>query len=189
MALFQAHPKGTSCGAQPEGLGLFLRPVALSLAHVAGLHHAHSALLDAKTVPAGRIGLVLTGPKRSMHNSERIQALFNQSIQTKVDSLAQLSPEIGSAADLIISRILNGNKILSCGSGGTTAMAQHFSAEMLNRFERERPALPAIARPGEGGRGRQDAAPHRGRGAHGQSARPRWSCRCRRRPRSAGESG
>jgi D-sedoheptulose 7-phosphate isomerase len=80
-----------------------------------------------------------------MHNSERIQALFNQSIQTKVDSLAQLTPAIGTAADLIVSRILEGNKILSCGSGGASAMAQLFSAEMLNRFERERPGLPAIA--------------------------------------------
>jgi D-sedoheptulose 7-phosphate isomerase len=80
-----------------------------------------------------------------MHNSERIQVLFNQSIQTKVDTLAQLTPAIGSAADLIVSRILDGNKILSCGSGGASAMAQHFSAEMLNRFERERPGLPAVA--------------------------------------------
>ncbi|MCG7931209.1 MAG: hypothetical protein N0E44_14285 [Candidatus Thiodiazotropha lotti] len=48
----------------PEGLGLFLRPAALSFAHVAKLHHAHSALLDTKTDPAGHIGLVLTGPKR-----------------------------------------------------------------------------------------------------------------------------
>ncbi|MCU7853960.1 MAG: hypothetical protein KZQ80_17310 [Candidatus Thiodiazotropha sp. (ex Monitilora ramsayi)] len=47
---------------QPEGLGLFLHPAALSFAHVAGLHHAHSALLGTKTAPAGRIGLVLTGP-------------------------------------------------------------------------------------------------------------------------------
>jgi D-sedoheptulose 7-phosphate isomerase len=80
-----------------------------------------------------------------MQNSERIQALFNQSIQTKVDTLAQLAPAIASAADLIVSGILNGNKIFSCGSGGAAAEAQHFSAEMLNRFERERPGLPAIA--------------------------------------------
>jgi len=62
VALFQAHPKGTSFGAQPEGLGLFFRPAALSFAHVAWLHHAHSALLDKKTAPAGPIGFVLTGP-------------------------------------------------------------------------------------------------------------------------------
>jgi len=54
VALFQA---------QPRGLGLFFRPAALSFAHVAWLHHAHSALLDKKTAPAGPIELVLTGPK------------------------------------------------------------------------------------------------------------------------------
>jgi hypothetical protein len=53
VALFQA---------QPEGLGLFFRPAALSFAHVALLHIAHSALLDEKTAPAEPIGLVLTGP-------------------------------------------------------------------------------------------------------------------------------
>ncbi|PVV09846.1 MAG: hypothetical protein B6D77_09260 [gamma proteobacterium symbiont of Ctena orbiculata] len=57
VALFQA---------QPEGLGLFLRPAALSFANVAQLHHAHAALLDTKTAPAGRIGLVLTGPKTTV---------------------------------------------------------------------------------------------------------------------------
>ncbi|MCG7875477.1 MAG: hypothetical protein JAY75_08655 [Candidatus Thiodiazotropha taylori] len=56
VALFQVHPKGTSFGAQPEGLGLFFRPAALSFAHVEKLHIAHSALLDEKIVPAGSIG-------------------------------------------------------------------------------------------------------------------------------------
>ncbi|PUB89215.1 MAG: hypothetical protein DBP00_03100 [gamma proteobacterium symbiont of Ctena orbiculata] len=58
VALFQAHPKGTSFGAQSEGLELFFRPAALSFAHAAYLHRAHSALLDEKIVPAGPIGLV-----------------------------------------------------------------------------------------------------------------------------------
>ncbi|MCU7811672.1 MAG: phosphoheptose isomerase [Candidatus Thiodiazotropha sp. (ex Notomyrtea botanica)] len=80
-----------------------------------------------------------------MQNNERIKALFNQSIQTKVESLPLLSQPISDAADLIVSRLLNGNKILSCGNGGSAGDAQHFSSEMLNRFERERPGLPAIA--------------------------------------------
>jgi D-sedoheptulose 7-phosphate isomerase len=41
--------------------------------------------------------------------------------------------------------ILSGNKILSCGNGGSAGDAQHFSSEMLNRFEMERPGLPAMA--------------------------------------------
>jgi D-sedoheptulose 7-phosphate isomerase len=40
---------------------------------------------------------------------------------------------------------MNEGKILACGNGGSAADAQHFSAELLNRFEMERPALPAIA--------------------------------------------
>ncbi|MEW7995752.1 MAG: hypothetical protein AB2825_15070, partial [Candidatus Thiodiazotropha endolucinida] len=60
-APIEAHPKGTSFGAQPEGLGLFFHPAALSFAHLAWLNLAHSALLGKKTAPAESIGLVLTG--------------------------------------------------------------------------------------------------------------------------------
>ncbi|MEJ2691470.1 MAG: phosphoheptose isomerase [Candidatus Thiodiazotropha sp.] len=80
-----------------------------------------------------------------MENQTRIQALFNQSIQTKIEALPLLSQPISDAADLIVSRLLEGNKVLSCGNGGSAGDAQHFSSEMLNRFERERPGLPAIA--------------------------------------------
>jgi D-sedoheptulose 7-phosphate isomerase len=41
--------------------------------------------------------------------------------------------------------LLNNGKILSCGNGGSAGDAQHFSAELLNRFEKERPGLPAVA--------------------------------------------
>ncbi|WP_369163188.1 hypothetical protein [Candidatus Thiodiazotropha sp. LNASS1] len=51
--------------AQPEGLGLFFHPAALSFAHLARLNLAHSALLGKKTAPAESIGLVLTGPNRT----------------------------------------------------------------------------------------------------------------------------
>jgi len=56
-----------------------------------------------------------------------------------------LAPAIAQAAELISSYILKGNKILICGNGGSAADAQHFSSELLNRFEIERPGLPAIA--------------------------------------------
>lgn len=80
-----------------------------------------------------------------MQSNERIQALFNQSIQTKIAALPLLTQPISDAADLIVQRLLEGNKILSCGNGGSAGDAQHFSSEMLNRYERERPGLPAIA--------------------------------------------
>jgi len=80
-----------------------------------------------------------------MLSYERIQSLFNQSIQTKIEALPLLMQPISDAAELIVNRLLEGNKILSCGNGGSAGDAQHFSSEMLNRYERERPGLPAIA--------------------------------------------
>ncbi|MES9851907.1 MAG: phosphoheptose isomerase [Candidatus Thiodiazotropha sp. LLP2] len=80
-----------------------------------------------------------------MQDQERIQTLFNQSIQTKIEALPLLTQPISDAAGLIFERLLEGNKILSCGNGGSAGDAQHFSSEMLNRYERERPGLPAIA--------------------------------------------
>ena len=80
-----------------------------------------------------------------MQLSERIKLLFNDSIQTKIEALPLLTQPIGSAAELIVSRLLEGGKVLCCGNGGSAGDAQHFSSEMINRFERERPGLPAIA--------------------------------------------
>ena len=80
-----------------------------------------------------------------MQLTERITLLFNDSIQTKIEALPLLVQPIGEAAELIVSRLLDGGKLLSCGNGGSAGDAQHFSSEMINRFERERPGLPAIA--------------------------------------------
>ena len=76
---------------------------------------------------------------------ERIQQLFNDSIQTKMAAANQLPDIISKAAQHMIDALLNGKKILACGNGGSAADAQHFAAEMINRYERERPELPAIA--------------------------------------------
>jgi len=80
-----------------------------------------------------------------MSLQERIYQHFTDSIQTKHDSLDQLPPLIEAAAQSIVQSLLNNGKVLSCGNGGSAGDAQHFSSEMLNRFERERPSLPAIA--------------------------------------------
>ncbi len=80
-----------------------------------------------------------------MQLTERITMLFNHSIQTKIEALPLLTQPIEDAAELIVSRLLDGGKLLSCGNGGSAGDAQHFSSEMINRFERERPGLPAIA--------------------------------------------
>lgn len=76
---------------------------------------------------------------------ERITQHFNDSIATKQRALEQLGAPIARAASVCIEALLGEGKILSCGNGGSAGDAQHFSSEMLNRFERERPGLPAFA--------------------------------------------
>lgn len=80
-----------------------------------------------------------------MHFQERIQQHFQHSIETKVNSQSVLPPAIERASQLMVNALLSGGKILTCGNGGSAGDAQHFSSELLNRFERERPSLPAIA--------------------------------------------
>ncbi|MBZ0070403.1 MAG: phosphoheptose isomerase [Gammaproteobacteria bacterium] len=75
----------------------------------------------------------------------RITQHFNDSIQTKQQALDAVAPGIAHAAEGMARALLNERKILACGNGGSAADAQHFSSEMLNRFEMERPGLPAIA--------------------------------------------
>ena len=76
---------------------------------------------------------------------QRVIEKFKESIQLKIQICEQLAPKIVEAADIIVDGLLDEKKILSCGNGGSAADAQHFSAEMLNRFEMERPGLPALA--------------------------------------------
>jgi len=80
-----------------------------------------------------------------MNAVERIRTNFEASIQLKQQCMEQLAPAIARAAESIADGFLQGRKVLSCGNGGSAADSQHFSSEMLNRFEMERPALPAIA--------------------------------------------
>lgn len=76
---------------------------------------------------------------------QRIKDNFNESIKLKSDSVDTLAPLIAKAASTMADCLLQEHKILSCGNGGSAADSQHFSSEMLNRFEMERPGLPAIA--------------------------------------------
>ncbi|HDZ56595.1 MAG TPA: phosphoheptose isomerase [Pseudomonas xinjiangensis] len=80
-----------------------------------------------------------------MDMQHRIKQLFTDSIETKTRAMEVLGPSIEQASQLMVNSLLNEGKLLSCGNGGSAGDAQHFSSELLNRFERERPSLPAIA--------------------------------------------
>lgn len=84
-------------------------------------------------------------PKNIMNFQERIHGQFSLNAETTQESLLRLSDRIESAAVRLANCLLNDGKILSCGNGGSAAEAQHLSSELLNRFERDRPGLPAIA--------------------------------------------
>jgi len=75
----------------------------------------------------------------------RIAQQFNDSIRTKQQALDAVAPAVAHAAELMTRALLAEHKILACGNGGSAADAQHFSSELLNRFEMERPGLPALA--------------------------------------------
>lgn len=75
----------------------------------------------------------------------RVCGHFTESIATQVMAAEQIAESIAAAGQMMSDVILNDGKIMSCGNGGSAADAQHFSSELLNRFEMERPGLPAIA--------------------------------------------
>lgn len=75
----------------------------------------------------------------------RIRDHFNGSIEVKLATLELLPELIVQAGKLMTDCLQQGGKILACGNGGSAGDAQHFSAELLNRFERERPALAALS--------------------------------------------
>ncbi len=80
-----------------------------------------------------------------MSLQNRIINHFTESIQIKQAAMASLPDLITFGSQQMVEALVNDKKILCCGNGGSAADAQHFSSEMLNRYERERPALPAIA--------------------------------------------
>ena len=81
----------------------------------------------------------------SSNQTARVKQHFEDSIRVKQASQEQLAPVIVQAARTISLALAQGGKVLSCGNGGSAGDAQHFSSEMLNRFEMERPGLAAVA--------------------------------------------
>ncbi len=75
----------------------------------------------------------------------RISGHFTDSTQVKLKAMEVLATPLSEAAGLMAACLKNEGKILACGNGGSAGDAQHFSAELLNRFEMERPPLAAVA--------------------------------------------
>ena len=80
-----------------------------------------------------------------MDSITRIRQHFADSARLKQDAVDALAPAVARAAALLTECLLADGKILACGNGGSAADAQHFAAEMVGRFERERPELPAVS--------------------------------------------
>lgn len=76
---------------------------------------------------------------------QRILDQFNESAELKIQAASLLAQPIAEAVDLMFGALSNGNRILACGNGGSAADCQHFAAELVGRFERERLPLPAMA--------------------------------------------
>jgi D-sedoheptulose 7-phosphate isomerase len=78
-------------------------------------------------------------------NKQRIIGHFNESAELKIQAATALAHPISESIDLMFMALSNGNRILACGNGGSAAHAQHFSAGLVGRFERERLPLPALS--------------------------------------------
>jgi len=80
-----------------------------------------------------------------MNLSTHIRSHFDEAIELKRRMADTLAPEIARAGEALAHALKSGHKVLSCGNGGSAADSQHFAAEMVGRFERERPGMPAIS--------------------------------------------
>lgn len=80
-----------------------------------------------------------------MSLAQRIYSQFAESVATKEKALGAMAAPIEAAIRAMAACLAAGGKVMACGNGGSAADAQHFAAELLNRFEKERPPLAAIA--------------------------------------------
>jgi len=80
-----------------------------------------------------------------MNLDQRIQDQFADSVATKQKAAQAMAAPIAAAIQAMVASLRTGGKVMACGNGGSAADSQHFAAELLNRFERERAPLAAIA--------------------------------------------
>ena len=80
-----------------------------------------------------------------MNLIDRISQQFTDSAQTKLQAVDLLAAPIAEAVETMVHSLMSNGKIMACGNGGSAADSQHFASELLNRFEKERPGLAAVA--------------------------------------------
>jgi D-sedoheptulose 7-phosphate isomerase len=76
---------------------------------------------------------------------ERVAAHFAESVRLKQQAAEVLGAPIAKAGRILAESLKSGGKVMACGNGGSAADAQHFAAELVNRFESERPPLAGVA--------------------------------------------
>lgn len=91
--------------------------------------------------PAGQVAVLSS----VVMLEQRIQQQFFDSADLKYAAADVLTKPIADAVHALVGCITSGGKVLACGNGGSAADAQHFAAEFVGRFERERPGLAAVA--------------------------------------------
>lgn len=75
---------------------------------------------------------------------QRVITLFHESIEAKMHTGESLAPHIVSASKVMANALIHGRKIMTCGNGISAAQASILTACLINRFEQERPSLPAL---------------------------------------------
>ena len=80
-----------------------------------------------------------------MDHTAHVRRHFQDAIELKTRMSETLAPAIARAGEALAAALARGHKVLACGNGGSAAGCQHFAAELVGRFERERPGLPAVA--------------------------------------------
>ncbi|HEY2629120.1 MAG TPA: phosphoheptose isomerase [Usitatibacter sp.] len=80
-----------------------------------------------------------------MSQAENLKKHFEEGIELRRKMAETMPAEIAKAGEALAGALKAGRKVLSCGNGGSAADSQHFAAELVGRFERERPGLPGIA--------------------------------------------
>ena len=80
-----------------------------------------------------------------MDHVEHLKQHFMEGVELRTRMAETMPKEIARAGEALAQALKSGRKVLSCGNGGSAADSQHFAAEMVGRFERERPGLPGIA--------------------------------------------